>query len=330
MATKYRIFGSELSPYSVKIRSYLKYKNIPHEWVVRGSWNIEEFSKLAKLPLIPLVVTPSDEVLQDSTPIIEHIESQHPSPSIHPEDESLKFISALIEEYGDEWGNKLMFHFRWWHSADRNACARVLAYSRIVGDDEEEIEKVTESIAERMVTRRYFTGSSKDNAPLIKRYLNELLSLLEEHLSSHRYLLGERPAFADFGLAPQIYELASDPTGGGIIKTRAPHTLAWSHRMLEPRNEGDFLSWEKLEPTLGPLLYNVGNFFLPWSTANTSALKQNKELFSVNLNNEKYTQKPQKYHAKSLESLKKRFQKIQNPKQIKSILTDYNCLQWLI
>ena len=100
--------------------------------------------------------------------------------------------------------------------------------------------------------------------------------------------------------------------------------------MLEPRNEGDFLSWEKLEPTLGPLLYNVGNFFLPWSTANTSALKQNKELFSVNLKNEKYTQKPQKYHAKSLESLKKRFQKIHNPKQIKSILTDYNCLQWLI
>ncbi len=291
---------------------------------------MEEFSKLAKLPLIPLVVTPSDEVLQDSTPIIERIESQYPSPSIHPQDESLKFISALIEEYGDEWGNKLMFHFRWWHSDDRNACARVLAYSRIVGDDEDEIEKATDSIAERMVTRRYFTGSSKDNAPLLKRYLNELLGLLEHHLSIHRYLLGGRPAFADFGLAPQIYELASDPTGGGIIKNRAPHTLAWSQRMLEPRDEGDFLSWEKLEPTLGPLLHNVGNFFLPWSSANTNALKQNKTQFSVNLNNEKYTQQPQKYHAKSLESLKKRFQEIRDPKQIKSILTDYDCLQWLI
>jgi glutathione S-transferase len=330
MATKYRIFGSELSPYSVKIRSYLRYKNIPYEWVVKGSWNMEEFSKLAKLPLIPLVVTPSDAVLQDSTPIIEHIESQYPSPSIHPKDESLKFISALIEEYGDEWGNKLMFHFRWWHSDDRNACARVLAYSRVVGDDEEEIEKVTASIAERMVTRRHFTGSSKDNAPLIKRYLNELLSLLEHHLSSHRYLLGERPAFADFGLAPQIYELASDPTGGGIIKNRAPHTLAWSQRMLEPKNEGDFLKWEDLEPTLGPILYNVGNFFLPWSSANTNAIKQNKDLFSVDLDSEKYTQNPQKYHAKSLASLKERFQAVRDRKQVERILENYSCLKWLI
>jgi hypothetical protein len=53
VATEYRIFGSELSPYSVKVRSYLRYKNIPYEWVIRGSSNMEEFSKLAKLPLIP-------------------------------------------------------------------------------------------------------------------------------------------------------------------------------------------------------------------------------------------------------------------------------------
>ena len=27
----YRIFGIELSPYSVKVRSYFRYKRIPHE-----------------------------------------------------------------------------------------------------------------------------------------------------------------------------------------------------------------------------------------------------------------------------------------------------------
>ena len=36
MADVYRIFGSELSPYSVKVRSYFRYKRIPHEWIVRG------------------------------------------------------------------------------------------------------------------------------------------------------------------------------------------------------------------------------------------------------------------------------------------------------
>jgi len=33
MSDKDRIFGAELSPYSVKVRSYFRYKRIPHEWV---------------------------------------------------------------------------------------------------------------------------------------------------------------------------------------------------------------------------------------------------------------------------------------------------------
>ena len=71
MSDVYRIFGAELSPYSVKVRSYFRYKGIPHEWIPRGPKTQEEFSKYAKLPLIPLVVTPQNEGIQDSTPIIE-------------------------------------------------------------------------------------------------------------------------------------------------------------------------------------------------------------------------------------------------------------------
>ncbi len=113
MATALRLFGSELSPYSVKVRSYLRYKKIPHTWVVRDSSTLEEFQRHARLPLIPLVLAPDGTAMQDSTPIIEALEARHPEPSIHPPDPTLAFLSALIEEYADEWGNKPMFHFRW-------------------------------------------------------------------------------------------------------------------------------------------------------------------------------------------------------------------------
>ena len=84
MSSPYRLFGLELSPYSVKVRSYLRYKGIEHEWVVRDSTHIEEFQRRAKLPLIPLLITPEDEALQDSTPILESLEARFPEPSIHP------------------------------------------------------------------------------------------------------------------------------------------------------------------------------------------------------------------------------------------------------
>ena len=66
MSDKHRIFGAELSPYSVKVRSYFRYKGIPHEWIVRSANTMAEYKKYARLPIVPLVVTPEDEGLQDS------------------------------------------------------------------------------------------------------------------------------------------------------------------------------------------------------------------------------------------------------------------------
>ena len=84
MGEALRLFGNELSPYSVKVRSYLRYKDIPHVWIVRDATNQEEYARYAKLPLIPLLVFPDGTSLQDSTPIIEHLESRFPEPSIQP------------------------------------------------------------------------------------------------------------------------------------------------------------------------------------------------------------------------------------------------------
>ena len=106
MASEYHIHGIELSPYSVKVRSYFRYKNIPHRWIPRSLDADGEYQKYQKLPLVPLVVTPDNKGIQDSTPIIEQVEASHPEPSIHPSDPTTKFISALLEEFGDEWGNK--------------------------------------------------------------------------------------------------------------------------------------------------------------------------------------------------------------------------------
>src|SRR5258708_20861200 len=98
MPAPYRIFGSEMSPYSIKVRSYFRYKHIAHQWVPRTPAVDEEYKKYARLPIVPTVATPEDEGIQDSTPIIERLDAQFSEPSIHPADPDLRFLSALIEE----------------------------------------------------------------------------------------------------------------------------------------------------------------------------------------------------------------------------------------
>src|SRR5207237_8484448 len=123
MADNYRIIGAEMSPYSVKVRSYFRYKAIPHQWVLRNAASQAEYEKHARIPVIPLVVTPEGTGIQDSTAVIDQMEKQFPEPSVHPGDPVVRFMSRLIEEFGDEWGNKWMFPYCWARDIDQRAPA---------------------------------------------------------------------------------------------------------------------------------------------------------------------------------------------------------------
>ncbi len=329
MTGLYRIFGSEMSPYSVKVRSYARYKGIPHEWIPRTMASEEAYRKYARLPIVPTVATPQDEGLQDSTPIMETLDARFPEPSIHPADPVLAFLSALIEEFGDEWGNKLMFHHRWFAQVDQLASAQTLARLAQPHGDEDEVAQWAAMILQRMSTRGHFVGSSPANAPLITGYYFELLDLLEAHLQDRKYLLGGRPAFADFGLGGQMYECSVDPTCGAGMRARGPAVLDWCHRMMEPREDGPFETWESLAPTLKPLLAYVGRYFLPWTAANARALEAGEAEFTVDLPGGAYTQPPQKYHARSLGVLRARYAAVADNAALKAILDETGCTPWL-
>ncbi|MGH7896383.1 MAG: glutathione S-transferase family protein [Candidatus Binatia bacterium] len=325
-----RTFGSELSPYSVKVRSYFRYKNIPHEWVPRSSANEEEFRKYAKLPLIPLVVTPQGEGLQDSTPILERFERLHPEPSIHPSDPTAAFVSTLIEEYGDEWGNKPMFHYRWSYGPDQDSAAGRIARQMAPGLDDASFAAIVEAVKGRMVPRLKLVGSSPETKDQIEGSLHRQLSILETHLAKRKYLFGGRPAFADFGLYPQLYQCSSDPTPGALLRERAPNTLAWIERMLSPRAEGPFEEWRALEPTLEPLLRDeVGAIFLPWSDANSRALAAGEKDVSLTLGGKPFGQEAQKYHAKSLAALRARYAAVTDKSALDPLHERTGCLRWL-
>ena len=329
MAQPYRLFGVELSPYSLKVRAYFRYKDIPHEWIARDSSNQAEFERYAKLPLVPLVVTPDGKGIQDSTPIMDHFENLQPEPSIHPSDPALAFLSTLIEEYGDEWGNKQMFHYRWRYEPDQKSTAERIVRLTRPGLSEEEYQKAAEQIRERMVPRLSFVGSSEHTREHIESSLDRLLSILEQHLRQRMYLFGGKPMFGDFGLAAQLHQCSTDPSAGTMMRAVAPNVLSWTQQMLDPKDEGELETWDDLAPTLMPLLKEIGQTFLPWSVANAKALAAGEKTCSAMLRGREYAQGTQKYHARSLGVLRERYAKIAQKTALDPILEAADCLQWL-
>src|SRR6266478_6446623 len=217
MADGYRILGAEMSPYSAKVRSYFRYKAIPHQWILRNADSQAEYETHARMPIIPLVVTPEGKGIQDSTPIID-----------------------AIEEFGDEWGNKWMFHYRWARDVDQISSAGRIARMRGPKASEQEHAAFAGQVRARMVDLVWFVGSNAVNAPRIEAGFLGMLDLLDAHLATRPYLFGGRPAYGDFGLWGQIYQMWRDPTAGALIEGGAPHVLDWVHRMLWPKAEGAF------------------------------------------------------------------------------------------
>jgi glutathione S-transferase len=327
MSTPHRLYGADLSPYSVKVRSYLRYKDVPHEWIGRGAQGTAEYQKLAKIPIIPLLVTPEGEGLQDSTPIMEWIDARFPEPSTHPADPAAAFVSRLLEEFADEWANKWMFHLRWARDEDQKSAAGRIAAVMAAASDEDARLAIRAQVIERMLGRLHFVGSNEETAPLIESSFREAVDLLEVHLQARPYLFGARPAFADFGLWGQLYCAWTDPTAGAWIASAGPNVVDWIHRMLWPGAEGEFEPWEQVEPTLAPLLErSVGALFCPWTLANAAAIEAGRDSFSVELGGQTWTQAPQKYHAKSLATLRERYVEVDDRSALDPLLERCGCL----
>jgi len=186
---------------------------------------------------------------------------------------------------------------------------------------------MTVQIRDRMVNRVWFVGSNAETAPQIEDSFCETIGLLDAHLATRPYLFGARPAFGDFGLWAQLYEAWTDPTPGALIEGRAPHLLDWVHRMLWPRAEGEFEPWSRLEPTLSPLLeQQIGRLFLPWTVANAAAIADGSGEFRVELAGKSWTQKPQKYHAKSLAALRAKYAAAAGDRALDAVLARTGCL----
>lgn len=324
----YVIMGRPESGYSMKVRSAMRYKGVPHEWMDRCLKNNKLYQAHAKVQLIPLVWYPDGTSMQDSTPILEGLERDHPTPSIHPTEPGLRFLSELLEEYGDEWANKLMFHHRWGYPADQKHRSGTLARGMLEGYPLGFLSPIVAAFTvRRMVPRMGFAGANANNAPILVESFANLVEMLDTHLCNRPYLFGGRPAFGDFGLWGQLHQAYIDPTCGAHFKEHGPSVVAWIERMLDPKVEGEFESFDSLDATLRPIFAReVGPRFLAWDAANARSWEADGERTELTMDGRPYYQKTFKYPAHTLSILRQKFRAAADDRRLISFLDDTGCL----
>lgn len=258
--TPYQLIGTEASLYSGKVRGYLRYKKIPYTEVLS---TLDVYRKVI-IPrvgkqIIPVLLTPEDECIQDTTCIIDHLETRYPAHAVYPDTPKQKLVSLLLEGYGDEWLVMPAMHYRW--GFKRHNLRFVLkefgqtAMPKLPGFMHYLVGAVP-ALSFGNLYKAYF-GVTKPMEKAIEKSYEGLLYDLNTHFKQHPYLLGDRPCIGDYGLLGPFYaHLYRDPYPGRIMKQQAPYVAKWVERMefLEDARYGEFLPNDEIPATLIPIL----------------------------------------------------------------------------
>jgi len=309
--TAYRLFGAETSPYSLKVRSFLRYKGADFDWVQRSSATEEEFKRHAVLPTVPLLIGPEGKTSQDSTSMLATLEKEHAAPSANPEDPACRALVLILEDYADEWLNKAMFLNRWSQSPDKEAAAIRVLEQLFSGRAPARKRDAQASVIARMTERLPLVGATAENAPVITASFGRFAALLNAHLEQHLFIFGGRPSAADFALAGQLQQMLLDPTMNTWLNERAPFIVAWCEFMEAPTPGAPFASLADVSETLLPLFRDeLSVTYLPWAQANSAAISKRKKEVTVELNDGPYTQATQRYAGKSFRAVQKAVEKL--------------------
>jgi len=147
------LWGSELSPFALKVEALLRFTGVPFRWMpasvrffealrfdrrrrrlVAGRLPLTwpRMTEFDEFPLVPFLFGPAGENLYDSSAIAVWLDAHGPRPNeratalLPDEDPALRFALRLVDEACDEFGLYLAHHNRWVVSAhDNDAGARL-------------------------------------------------------------------------------------------------------------------------------------------------------------------------------------------------------------
>jgi glutathione S-transferase len=255
----FHFYGAERSYFSGKARAALRAKRVYFEEILPTPQAMREIRRRTGLTFLPTVVTPEDETWQDTSDIIDALETRFPEPALLPATPVQRIVSYLIELYADEFMILPAMHYRW--GTPEGVREARDAFAAASGDTER-----SQKFADAMGGSLPMLGVVPETVPAIVAHLDDLLDLLESVLTAQSFLLGEQMSLADCALLGPLYaHLFLDLVPGPMLRRRAPRVSHWIERTNHPNPDAftGFRAGDALRESLRAVLGLIGRDAAP-------------------------------------------------------------------
>ena len=272
----YTLYTMDNSPYSDKIRALLRYKRIPfveHSETMETRFTVLQ-ARTGKT-MVPVVISPDDEAMNDSTTIAAALEAKHPTPATRWGDRSIDTLAMLLEDYADEWLVRVMLTSRWYHPQDAAQNAAIIATGMTHALYGVDLQKAAREFPPGIISTVPKMGATPENAEGWYAMVPRVLAAMAGVLAESSYLTGSAPHLADFAFYGMLNQIRRDPTGFGWITSGPKEVLEWQTRLETACKEGG--STQAGEPLadvtlLAPLVREAMETYFRMSVANARTL----------------------------------------------------------
>lgn len=281
MTDRYRLYGWHLSYYSGKVRAYLHYKGIPFDDLDVNAYVLMWLGRRnTGVVAMPLLRTPDDQWMQDSSETLEFLERRFPARPIVPSAPKQRFLSYWLEAWGDEWWIPIAMQTRWFHAENYPLFEHDAGRALLPGFPRVLQRAAVARVARKLRGYLHPVGVRVEQQELLMSWTRRVLDFLDVHFSVHRYLLGDRPSLADFSLQGTMYgHLGRDPWPARELIAPRKHLRAWIDRMATPPPEivagqGEWLANDEIPETLMPIVELTFREFLVQVTGIAEQVRQ--------------------------------------------------------
>lgn len=285
----YTVFGSDPSFFTCKVLAMFRYMGIPHNYLYKSQKRGERVERRAGSHMVPIVETPENWALWDSTPIGELLNARFPAAAIVPTSPVQKVAMKILDDFVDEWLPRQALFYRWAASDALDRSAMEIACNSMWGrkfdntltpDELKQLEGLGQMVKQNFGDRVCkVAGCGAEYADELNDRFKVLLKLLEDHRKSHPCFFGERASMADLALCgASVAHFTRDEVSIALIEETSPGFTTWTNKLwYEKGGDASFLGGDEIPATLLPILEDIANHFHVYLRGNHGALQKKEK-----------------------------------------------------